>query len=100
MIRLCLLRLPLLFLVGLPEKLKLTATNQDRLVVRFLRIDLIVSGSNPPQLCFHIELEQPLALCSSKRRHHEVWSNREEGPGHCPIGKILVVPKLLPTDAR
>ena len=30
------------------------------------------------------------ALCNSRRRNHEVWSHREEGPGHCSISKKLL----------
>ena len=33
------------------------------------------------------------ALCNSGRRNHEVWSHREEGPGHCSISIASQCPK-------
>ena len=55
-----------------------------------LRIDPMVSGSSPTSAKLSLSqwFESP-ALCNSRRRNHEVWSHREEGPGHCSISKEL-----------
>ena len=61
-------------------------------MVRFLRIDPKVRGSNPPSAKLNLELGRSLAFCDSRRRDNEVWSNREEGPGYCSIiNKLLSI---------
>ena len=50
-----------------------------------------------PLLGFHLEWGEPLALCNSRRRNPEVWSHREEWPGHCSTSKKAShCPKYLP----
>ena len=34
-------------------------------------------------------MESP-GLCNSRRWNHDVWSHREEGPGHCSISKNIL----------
>ena len=62
---------------------------QHSSVVRFMRINHMVSGSSPPQLNFRLQYEESLAFCNSRCWNHEMWSHREEGPGHCSISKKL-----------
>ena len=52
------------------------------------------------QLDFHLERGESLPLCNSRRRNHVVWSNREEGSGHCSICKSFSVSKCLPLTSR
>ena len=52
------------------------------------------------QLDFHLERGESPPLCNSRRRNHEVWSNREEGSGHCSICKSFSVSKCLPLTSR
>ena len=40
------------------------------------------------------------ALCNPRRRNHEVWSHREEEPGHCSLSKNSSVSKCLPLTSR
>ena len=64
---------------------------QDRSMVRLMRIDPMVSGSSPTSSKLSLEEWGELqAHCNSKRRNHEVWSHREEGPGHCWMSKKLL----------
>ena len=69
---------------------KLSERCQERSVVRFLRIDPMVSGSNPTSAKLSLRVRESPALCNSRRRNHEVWSHRDGGPGHCLI-KLLSV---------
>ena len=59
-------------------------------MVRFLRIDPMVRGSSPTSAKLSFRVRRIPALCNSRRRNHEVWSHREEGPGHCSISKKLL----------
>ena len=59
-------------------------------MVRFLCIDLWSKVRIYPQLNFRLERKESLALCNFRRKNHEVWSLREEGPGHCSISKKLL----------
>ena len=63
-------------------------------MVSFLRLDPMVSGSNPTSAKLSLRMtDLPALLCNATRRNHEVWSHREEGPGHCLISeKLLSVP--------
>ena len=50
---------------------------------KFLRIDPIISGSNPLSastfnFSFQLEGGELPALCNSRRRNPEVWSHREK----------------------
>ena len=56
-------------------------------MVRFLRIDPMVSGLSPTSAKLSLRMGESPALCNSRRMNHEVWSHREEGPGHCSISK-------------
>ena len=56
---------------------------QDSSVVRFLRNDYMVSGSNPPS----VKLSFRVRRVSSSS---VVWWDQEEGPGHCLITKKLL----------
>ena len=56
-----------------------------QLIVRFLRIDCVVSSSKPSSAKLHSEWGESPALCYSRRMDHELWSHRKEGPGHRPI---------------
>ena len=67
-------------------------------MVRFLRIDPIVSGSKPPLLNFHLDLGESPALRNSRRMNHETWSRPEEGPGHCSISKKLLSVQMSTSD--
>ena len=66
-------------------------------MLRFLRIDLMVRIH--PQLNYHLESEEKSpAHCDSRRMNHEVWSRREEGPGHCSISKKLLSVQISTFD--
>ena len=52
-----------------------------------------------PQLNFHLEWGESPALCNSRRRNHEMWSHREEGPGHCSISKEFLSVRKSSLDA-
>ena len=51
---------------------------QDSAVVKFLCIDHVVNGSNPPSA--ELSLRVRRVTCNSRRRNHEVKSHQEEGP--------------------
>ena len=51
-----------------------------------------------PQLNFHLEWAESPALCSSRRRNHEVSSRQEEVFGHCPRGKKLLSVQISTFD--
>ena len=59
-------------------------------MVMFLRMILWSVVRVPPQLNFHSEGGESPVFCNSRRRNHEVWSRREEGPGQCSITKELL----------
>ena len=59
-------------------------------MVRFSRIDPVVSGSNPPSAKLPVQGGESPALSDSMRRNYEVWSHRWEGPGHCSLCKTLL----------
>ena len=59
-------------------------------MVRFLRIDHMVSGSSPLSAKLSLGVRREPALCNSRRRNDEMWSHREEGPGHCSISRKLL----------
>ena len=59
-------------------------------MVRFLRIDPLISGLSPTSAKLSLRVRKSPALCNSRRMNHKVWSHREEGPGHCSISKKLL----------
>ena len=67
-------------------------------VVRFLRIDPSVSGSNPHSA--KLGVGNSPAPRNSMRRNHEVTSNREEEPGHCSISKKFLSVQISTNEQR
>ena len=63
---------------------------QDSSVVRFLLIDPMVIGSNPPPLELPLRVRRVAALCNYRRRNHEVWSHREKGSERLSMSKKLL----------
>ena len=67
-------------------------------MVRFVRIDPTVSGSNPPLARPSVERGESPAVCNSRRRNHEVRSHQKEGPRQCSISKKLLSVQMSTFD--
>ena len=67
-------------------------------MVRFLRVDPMVSGSIPTFAKLSFRVRRVAISLYSRRMNHEVWSHREEGPGHCSISKKLLSVQISTFD--
>ena len=67
-------------------------------MVRFLRIDPMVSASSLRSAKLSFRVRRVARSLYSRRMNHEVWSHREEGPGHCSISKKLLSAQISTFD--